>query len=185
MAVAPTLQGENKQGVSFFRLCLPLIVLLLWGCAAQQRAMDLPPGSTTSLRVQFGARVIKAGQSIPLQGVVQMAENGGTLVLILPHGRTFGVCAYVPSKMADQTKIEKMHCVPAAGLDSNAEDVLMRTGLAIYRMLPTLASDKDNQNVVGQGWSIDFMRAREDFTASYAQEDGLHMEFKITEISRP
>lgn len=179
------MQGEKKQGVSFFRLCLPLIILLLWGCAAQQRVMDLPPRSITSLRVQFGARVIKAEQSIPLQGVVQMTDGGGALVLILPHGRTFGICSYIPSKMADQTKTEKMHCVPASGLDPNAEDLLMRTGLAVYRMLPALESDKINQDVVGPGWSVDFMRAREDFTASYSEEDGLRMELKITEISRP
>lgn len=185
MAVAPTVQGEKKRRVSFFRLCLLLSLMLLWSCAAQQRVMDLPPSSATPLRVQFGARVIKAEQSVPLQGVVQMTGGGGNLVLILPHGRTFGVCTYIPSKTADQTKIEKMQCIPASGLDSNAEYLLVRTGLAIYRILPALESGIDNQEAVGLGWSVKFMRIRENFTALYAEEDDLHMEVKITEISRP
>lgn len=169
----------------FFRLCLLLSLMLLWGCATQQRIIDLPPSSATPLRVQFGARVIKSEQSVPLQGIVQMTENDGNLVLILPHGRTFGVCTYSPSKTADQTKIEKMQCIPASGLDSKAEYLLVRTGLAIYRMLPALESGVDNQEAVGLGWSVKFMRIRENFIALYAEDDDLHIEVKITEISRP
>lgn len=185
MAVAPTVQGEKKRRVSFFRLCLLLSLMLLWSCAAQQRVMDLPPSSIIPLRVQFGARVIKAEQSFPLQGVVQMTGSGGNLVLILPHGRTFGVCTYLPSKAADQTKIEKMQCIPASGLDSNAEYLLVRTGLAIYRILPALESDTGSRSLAGKGWNAQFVSVREDSTALYTEEDGLRMEIKITEISRP
>lgn len=179
------MQGEKKQRMSFFRLCLPVSLMLLWGCATQQQAIDLLPSATTPLRVQFGARVIKSEQSVPLQGIVQMTENGGNLVLILPHGRTFGVCTYIPSKATDQTNTLKMQCIPASGLDSNAEYLLVRTGLAIHRILPTLESGIDNQEVVGLGWSVKLIRIRENFTALYAEEDDLHMEVKITEISRP
>ncbi len=43
---------------------------------------------------QFGARLSIGGQVAPLQGEIQMSALGGNLALILPHGRTLGICTY-------------------------------------------------------------------------------------------
>ena len=43
---------------------------------------------------QFGARLSLGGQVAPLQGEIQMSALGGNLALILPHGRTLGICTY-------------------------------------------------------------------------------------------
>lgn len=85
---------------------LLLIVGLLAACGAQKRTVQLPPiqagQQSGSLVAQFGARLTLAGQSAPVQGEVQMTESGGSLALILPHGRTLGVCTYSPDVAARQ-----------------------------------------------------------------------------------
>lgn len=80
--------------------CLLLFFALFAGCAAQKRAVLLPPyqpeSPSTTMVAQFGARLSIGGQRAPVQGEVQMTASGGSLALILPHGRTLGICTYSP-----------------------------------------------------------------------------------------
>ena len=77
---------------------LLLLIALLAGCGAHKRTVLLPPHQAespgASLVAQFGARLSMGGQSAPVQGEVQMTQSGGSLALILPHGRTLGICTY-------------------------------------------------------------------------------------------
>ena len=83
------------KGIRYIGL---LLMLGLVAACGAQRTMVLPPlpagQQSGSLVAQFGARLTIAGQKVPVQGEVQMTESGGSLALILPHGRTLGVCTY-------------------------------------------------------------------------------------------
>ena len=120
--------------------CLLLMFALLAGCGAHKRTVLLPPYQAespgASLVAQFGARLSMGGQSAPVQGEVQMTQSGGSLALILPHGRTLGICTYSPNSGADTGPASgipgvataadatssagkqpvKMECTPADGL---------------------------------------------------------------------
>lgn len=195
MAFAQTLPDARKTGMKALRyIGLLLIVGLLAACGAQKRTVQLPPIQASqqsgSLVAQFGARLTLAGQSAPVQGEVQMTESGGSLALILPHGRTLGVCTYSPDvapdsepKGATGAQSVKMQCTPAEGMGREAASLLVRAGVAVYRILPALGQDTALTNLEGNGWKARFNPSADGLNGVYSEQDGMTMDMYFVEIS--
>ena len=173
---------------------LLLMLGLVAACGAQKRTMQLPPLQASqqsgSLVAQFGARLTLAGQSAPVQGEVQMTESGGSLALILPHGRTLGVCTYSPDvaldsepKGATSAQSVKMQCIPAEGMGREAASLLVRAGVAVYRILPALGQDTALTNLEGKGWKARFSPTADGLNGVYSEQDGMTMDMYFVEIS--
>lgn len=175
-------------------LGLLLFLGLVAACGAQKRTMQLPPlqasQQSDSLVAQFGARLTLAGQSAPVQGEVQMTESGGSLALILPHGRTLGVCTYGPDvasgsgqKAPPAPPSVKMQCTPAEGMGSEAASLLVRAGVAVYRILPALGQDPALTNLEGKGWKARFSPTADGLNGVYSEQDGMTINIYFVEIS--
>ena len=186
--------------------CLLLFFALFAGCAAQKRAVLLPPyqpeSPSTTMVAQFGARLSIGGQSAPVQGEVQMTASGGSLALILPHGRTLGICTYSPNSgpvsgavsglgsgptsgpsAALGQQAVKMECTPAEGMSRDAANLLFRAGVAVYRILPALGQGVALPNLGGNGWSAHFSPTAEGLNGVYSEPDGMTMDMYFVEIS--
>ena len=174
--------------------CLLLIFALLAACGAQKRTVLLPPHQAespgASLVAQFGARLSMVGQSAPVQGEVQMTQSGGSLALILPHGRTLGVCTYSANvepasspKGAAGEQSMKMECTPAEGLGREAASLLFRAGVAVYRILPALGQGPALPQLEGKGWSAHFSPTADGLNGTYGEQDGMIMDMYFVEIS--
>ena len=187
--------------------CLLLMFALLAGCGAHKRTVLLPPYQAespgASLVAQFGARLSMGGQSAPVQGEVQMTQSGGSLALILPHGRTLGICTYSPNSGADTGPASgipgvataadatssagkqpvKMECTPADGLGRDAASLLFRAGVAVYRILPALGQDAVQPNLEGKGWKARFSPTADGLNGVYSEQDGMTMDMYFVEIS--
>ena len=186
---------------------LLLLIALLAGCGAHKRTVLLPPHQAespgASLVAEFGARLSMGGQSAPVQGEVQMAESGGSLALILPHGRTLGICTYSPNSGADTGPASgipgvataadatssagkqpvKMECTPADGLGRDAASLLFRAGVAVYRILPALGQGSALPQLEGKGWSAHFSPTADGLNGTYGEQDGMTMDMYFVEIS--
>ena len=187
--------------------CLLLMFALLAGCGAHKRTVLLPPYQAespgASLVAQFGARLSMGGQSAPVQGEVQMTQSGGSLALILPHGRTLGICTYRPNSGADTGPASgipgvataadatssagkqpvKMECTPADGLGRDAASLLFRAGVAVYRILPALGQGSALPQLEGKGWSAHFSPTADGLNGTYGEQDGMTMDMYFVEIS--
>lgn len=181
--------------------CLLLMFALLAACGAQKRTVLLPPYQAespgASLVAQFGARLSMGGQSAPVQGEVQMTQSGGSLALILPHGRTLGICTYRPNSGADTGPANgisgvanaageqsvKMKCTPAEGLGREAASLLFRAGVAVYRILPALGQGPALPQLEGKGWSAHFSPTADGLNGTYGEQDGMTMDMYFVEIS--
>ena len=174
--------------------CLLLLIALLAGCGAHKRTVLLPPHQAespgASLVAQFGARLSMGGQSAPVQGEVQMTQSGGSLALILPHGRTLGVCTYSANvepasspKGAAGEQSMKMECTPAEGLGREAASLLFRAGVAVYRILPALGQGSALPQLEGKGWSAHFSPTADGLNGTYGEQDGMTMDMYFVEIS--
>ena len=174
--------------------CLLLLIALLAACGAQKRTVVLPPHQAespgASLVAQFGARLSMGGQSAPVQGEVQMTQSGGSLALILPHGRTLGVCTYSANvepasspKGAAGEQSMKMECTPAEGLGREAASLLFRAGVAVYRILPALGQGPALPQLEGKGWSAHFSPTADGLNGTYGEQDGMTMDMYFVEIS--
>lgn len=174
--------------------CLLLLIALLAACGAQKRTVLLPPHQAespgASLVAQFGARLSMGGQSAPVQGEVQMTQSGGSLALILPHGRTLGVCTYSANvepasspKGAAGEQSMKMECTPAEGLGREAASLLFRAGVAVYRILPALGQGPALPQLEGKGWSAHFSPTADGLNGTYGEQDGMTMDMYFVEIS--
>ena len=170
--------------------CVALILTVLAGCAAHKSTVFLPlPAAPLGLPLvaQFGARLNIGGQTAPLQGEVQMTAQGGSLALILPHGKTLGICTYGPDfgagtisgtssgtepKGARGHTSVKMHCTPAEGMGREAANLLTRSGVAVYRMLPALGPGAIVPKLEGDGWSAQFSPSADGSSANGAKADG-------------
>ena len=170
-----------------------LLMLGLVAACSAQRTMVLSPlpasQQSGSLVAQFGARLTIAGQSEPVQGEVQMTEACGSIALILPHGRTLGVCTYSPdvpsgsgAKGAAGAQPVKMQCTPAEGMGREAASLLFRTGVAIYRILPALGQDAV-LNLEGKGWKARFSPTDDGLNGIYSEQDGMAIDMYFVEIS--
>ena len=186
---------------------LLLLIALLAGCGAHKRTVLLPPYQAespgASLVAQFGARLSMGGQSAPVQGEVQMTQSGGSLALILPHGRTLGICTYSPNSGADTGPASgipgvataadatssagkqpvKMECTPADGLGRDAASLLFRAGVAVYRILPALGQGSALPQLEGKGWSAHFSPTADGLNGTYGEQDGMTMDMYFVEIS--
>lgn len=186
---------------------LLLLIALLAGCGAHKRTVLLPPHQAespgASLVAQFGARLSMGGQSAPVQGEVQMTQSGGSLALILPHGRTLGICTYSPNSGADTGPASgipgvataadatssagkqpvKMECTPADGLGRDAASLLFRAGVAVYRILPALGQGSALPQLEGKGWSAHFSPTADGLNGTYGEQDGMTMDMYFVEIS--
>ncbi len=173
---------------------LLLILGLVAACGAQKRTVQLPPlqanQQSGSLVAQFGARLTIAGQNAPVQGEVQMTEAGGSMALILPHGRTLGVCTYSPDVPSDSgakgaagAQPVKMQCTPAEGMGREAASLLFRTGVAVYRILPALGQNAVQPNLEGKGWKARFSPTADGLNGVYSEQDGMTMDMYFVEIS--
>ncbi len=187
--------------------CLLLLIALLAGCGAHKRTVLLPPHQAespgASLVAQFGARLSMGGQSAPVQGEVQMTQSGGSLALILPHGRTLGICTYSPNSGADTGPASgipgvataadatssagkqpvKMECTPADGVGRDAASLLFRAGVAVYRILPALGQGSALPQLEGKGWSAHFSPTADGLNGTYGEQDGMTMDMYFVEIS--
>ena len=187
--------------------CLLLLIALLAGCGAHKRTVLLPPHQAespgASLVAQFGARLSMGGQSAPVQGEVQMTQSGGSLALILPHGRTLGICTYSPNSGADTGPASgipgvataadatssagkqpvKLECTPADGLGRDAASLLFRAGVAVYRILPALGQGSALPQLEGKGWSAHFSPTADGLNGTYGEQDGMTMDMYFVEIS--
>ena len=177
--------------------CLLLMFALLAACAAHKGTVLLPPyqpeSSSATLVAQFGARLSIGGQSAPVQGEVQMDESGGSLALILPHGRTLGICTYSPNSgpVSGTTgtagtagaQSVKMECTPAEGMGREAASLLLHAGVAVYRILPALGQGAALPNLGGNGWSAHFSPTAEGVNGVYSEQDGMTMDMYFVEIS--
>ena len=174
-------------------VCL-LLIALLAACGAQKRTVLLPPHQAespgASLVAQFGARLSMGGQSAPVQGEVQMTQSGGSLALILPHGRTLGVCTYSANvepasspKGAAGEQSMNMECTPAEGLGREAASLLFRAGVAVYRILPALGQGSALPQLEGKGWSAHFSPTADGLNGTYGEQDGMTMDMYFVEIS--
>ena len=179
---------------------LLLLFVLLAGCAANKRTVLLPsqpaPLSAT-LVAQFGARLSFSGQSVPVQGEVQMTKSGGSLALILPHGRTLGICTYSPNSGADTgpasgttsaadtagMQTVKMECTPSEGMGREATKLLNRAGVAVYRILPALGQGAALTPLEGKGWSAHFSPTSDGLNGTYSEQDKMSMDMYFVEIS--
>ena len=187
--------------------CFALILTLLAGCAAHKSTAVFSPTSPANLPLvaQFGARLCTGGQTAPLQGEVQMTAQGGSLALILPHGRTLGICTYSadarpitgPSGAQGQQSV-KMECTPAQGVGREAASLLFRMGVAVYRILPALGPGAALPNLEGNGWSAQFSPSADGSSADgtkaddtkayalkgvYGEQDGMTVDVYFVEIS--
>ena len=173
---------------------LLLILGLVAACGAQKRTVQLPSlqagQQSGSLVAQFGARLTIAGQNAPVQGEVQMTESGGSLALILPHGRTLGVCTYSPDvaldsepKGATSAQSVKMQCIPAEGMGREAASLLVRAGVAVYRILPALGQDPALTTLEGKGWKARFSPTADGLNGVYSEHDGMTIDMYFVEIS--
>lgn len=194
MVFAQTLPGARKTGMKAICYVGLLLLGLLAACGAQKRAMQLPPLQASqqsgSLVAQFGARLTIAGQNAPVQGEVQMTEAGGSLALILPHGRTLGVCTYSANvapatepKVAAAPQPVEMQCTPAEGMGREAANLLVRAGVAVYRILPALGQDAVHPNLEGKGWKARFSPTTDGLNGVYSEQDGMTMDMYFVEIS--
>ena len=187
--------------------CLLLLIALLAGCGAHKRTVLLPPHQAespgASLVAQFGARLSMGGQSAPVQGEVQMTQSGGSLALILPHGRTLGICTYSPNSGADTGPASgipgvataadatssagkqpvKMECTPADGLGRDAASLLFRAGVAVYRILPALGQGSALPQLEGKGWSAHFSPTADGLNGTDGEQDKMSMDMYFVEIS--
>lgn len=174
--------------------CLLLLSALLAGCGAHKRTVLLPPHQAespgVSLVAQFGARLSMGGQSAPVQGEVQMSQSGGSLALILPHGRTLGVCTYSANvepasdpKGAAGEQPMKMECTPADGLGRDAASLLFGAGVAVYRILPALGQGPALPQLEGKGWSAHFSPTADGLNGTYGEQDGMTIDMYFVEIS--
>jgi hypothetical protein len=165
-----TRHAIRERGMNILALC----ALLLSGCAAT--TLSLPPLDAQPVQAQFGLRFSRAGMSLPLQGAVQMAENEGNLGVIFPHGRTLGLCRY---------RGGGMECAPAGEGGSGARFTLRQIGLAVYRILPALARDSD-QDIMETDWSVRWKRADTGRSAEYRDINSqVTIDMHFTEIARP
>ena len=175
-------------------ICLLLILGLLAACGGHKRVVLLPQHETgpqhISLVAQFGARLGIGGQSIPVQGEVQMSESGGSLALILPHGRTLGVCTYSanaePASGPKGSAVDpsvKMECTPAEGMGGEATGLLFRAGVAVYRILPALVQSPAQHQLEGKGWNAHFSPAVDSLNGVYTEQNGMTMDMYFVEIS--
>ena len=173
---------------------LLLILAALAGCGTHKRVVLLPQHEAgqqhISFVAQFGARLGIGGQSIPVQGEVQMSESGASLALILPHGRTLGVCTYSADakpasgpKGAAGVQPVKMECTPAEGMGGEATGLLFHTGVAVYRILPALGQSPAQFQLEGKGWNAHFSPAADSLNGIYTEQDGMTMDMYFVEIS--
>ena len=182
------------------RMYLLLLFVLLTGCAANKRTVLLPPQPaplSATLVAQFGARLSFSGQSVPVQGEVQMTKSGGSLALILPHGRTLGICTYSPNSGTDTgpasgttstadtagMQTVKMECTPSEGMGREATKLLNRAGVAVYRILPALGQSPAQHQLEGNGWSAYFIPAVDSLNGVYTEQNGMTMDMYFVEIS--
>ena len=181
--------------------CLLLIFAVLAGCGGHKRVELLPQHETgpqhISLVALFGARLGIGGQSIPVQGEVQMSESGGSLALILPHGRTLGICTFSPNSGTDTgpasgttstadtagMQTVKMECTPSEGMGREATNLLNRAGVAVYRILPALGQGAALTPLEGKGWSAHFSPTSDGLNGTYSEQDGMTMDMYFVEIS--
>ena len=181
--------------------CLLLIFAVLAGCGGHKRVELLPQHETgpqhISLVAQFGARLGIGGQSIPVQGEVQMSKSGGSPALILPHGRTLGICTYSPNSGTDTgpasgttstadtagMQTVKMECTPSEGMGGQAAGLLFRAGVAVYRILPALGQSPAQHQLEGNGWSAYFIPAVDSLNGVYTEQNGMTMDMYFVEIS--
>lgn len=141
-------------------LLLYALVLPLSACAPK----TLPPWQGEALTVQFSARVVPQASELPVQGAIRITQDGGTLGLILQHGRTLGQCRFEvlgnsakppARKLPDESPRESPHespnelpntwagelrlqCRAAEGVGAAGQSLLQRVALAVYRSLPAL-----------------------------------------------
>ena len=147
-------------------------MLLLCGCTA--KILPLPPQNAQPVQAQFGLRFASAGMAIPLQGAVQMAENGGNLGFIFPHGRTLGVCHY---------RDGGMECVPAGYDVMQTRFMLRQIGLAVYRILPTLTQESA-EDTLDKDWIVSWHETNTGWRAEYLDlASQVTMDIHFTEIS--
>lgn len=113
--------------IRLLAILLPiLLAILLGGCAAKP---SLPLWTAAPVSAQFSLHAHTQGADIPLQGGLHLNAQGGTMAIILQHGRTLGYCTFTPTT-------EKMHilCRPAEGMDT-ATALLGRIATAVYTSL--------------------------------------------------
>ena len=151
-----------------------LCVLLLGGCAAAR--LSLPPLDMQPLHAEFGLRFSHAGMSIPLHGAVQITKHDGRLGIIFPHGRTLGVCRYLE---------DGMECVPASEETPGARVMLRQIGLAVYRILPSLAQES-SRDIVESDFAVRWEKTGSGRSAEYRDlSSQVTVDMHFTEIVRP
>ena len=162
-------------------LCVALLGIsgFSGGCA---REISLPrQHAEQTFTAQFGARLTWAGHSLPVQGAVQMEKGEGSLVLILPYGRTFGHCRYAAATGQARQNMLVMTCVPATGQNAGAQRLLRHAGRAVYRMLPGMLSGGDLRGG-REPWESRFFRDEETLCAQYAEEGGFGMDMRFASL---
>ncbi len=153
-----TAQTSPRRAVSRLLpalICLAAaLVLTLTACAPRPRSVALPAPPSGPLEVHFGALARLQGREVPLQGALQMAPQGGILVLILPQGRTVGQCRYTaPATPENTLRTTALSCTPALRDDAVAP-LLMAVGVACGRFLPALAPDTAPAPLDGPDWRV-------------------------------
>ena len=64
-----------------------------------------------------------------------------------------------------------------------AANLLVRAGVAVYRILPALGQDAVQPNLEGKGWKARFSPTTDGLNGVYSEQDGMTMDMYFVEIS--
>lgn len=112
---------------------LALLALSCTLCACAPKT--LPAWQAGPCTAQFSARVLPQAADMPLQGGLRISAEGGTLGIILQHGRTLGQCTLTPEGPPQAGGL-RLQCRAAEGMGARGQALLERTALAVCRALP-------------------------------------------------
>ncbi len=110
------------------------------GCAPQ--VVTLQPWQAEPKAVSFIATLEKRAQ-LPLQGGMEVHEQGGRMALVTQHGRTLGQCTW----SASTTPIV-LHCEPAEGFGADVLSLVQDVAVAAYVGLGQLQGEGHKQEKV-------------------------------------
>lgn len=115
-----------------------LCMLMLYGGCAPS-SPTLPEIDGKPVHAAFGAVSRIKNREIVVQGIFRMTADERMLAVVLPHGRTLGICRYDP--VPELSDAMRMNCVPASGIGASGARFLRHLGTALYTLWPALDPD--------------------------------------------
>ncbi len=113
-----------------------LSLLLLGGCAPA--AVTLSPWQEEAITMGFIAS-LEEKKDLPLQGGVEVNEQGGRMAVVTQHGRTLGQCTWTYDAVLDPAASGALYCEASQGFGVSVQGLVQDVAVAVYSALQSHA----------------------------------------------